>query len=53
MVDIVEYSVYLGLYGNLDYNTQVEQPPLTRKEFSKIKDRKALIESIKNRIKNI
>lgn len=50
MVDIIEYSIYLGLYGNLDFNTQVEQPPLTYEEYSKVEDRNALIDSIKDRI---
>lgn len=52
MVDIIEYSIYLGLYGNLDFNTQVEPPPLTYKEYSEVEDRKALLSSIKNRITN-
>lgn len=50
MTDIVEYSIYLGLHGNLDYNTQVEQPPLTYKEYFEVEDRKTLVDSIKSRI---
>lgn len=50
MADIIEYCIYLGLYGNLDFNTQVEQPPLTYKEYSEVEDRNALIDSIKDRI---
>lgn len=50
MTNIVEYSIYLGLLGNLDYNTQVEQPPLTYKEYFEVEDRKALVDSIKSKI---
>lgn len=50
MADIIEYCIYLGLYGNLDFNTQVEQPPLTYKEYSEVEDRNPLIDSIKDRI---
>ena len=46
------YYLYLGLWGNLDYETQIERLPITYREFSAVPDKAGLIDLVKTMIYN-
>lgn len=46
------YYLYLGLWGNLDYETQSERTPMTYREFSAVPDKTGLIDLVKMMIYN-
>lgn len=48
--EMMLYHAYAGLWGNMDYNIQVEQPPMTYAEFHAVPDKRQLIDDIKQRI---
>ena len=50
--DTILYNIYLGLWGNLDTETQVEFQPLSYIDFKKVNNKTELIDSIKTMIYN-
>lgn len=50
--NLILYYKYLGLWGNLDFETQVEMRPLSYTEFIKSDKRIQLIDFIKSMIYN-
>lgn len=50
--DTILYNIYLGLWGNLDTETQVEFQPLSYTDFKKVNNKSELIDTIKTMIYN-
>lgn len=50
--NILLYNKYIGLWGNLDFETQVEMRPLSYTEFTKSDKKIQLIDFVKSMIYN-